>query len=261
MPNTSADRLLCTIASAFWLLPFAPIPAVAAPAVKVRPSLSQELNRAGQLQVARRMVEAGSPLLAVELYRGLLENVPDNAALRLEFAQALRAGGRLDEAMAQFDQLLQSPAQIGPATAGLMRLHLELGNPDKAVAAFSALAPQERSASLLLLNGIALDRLQRHADAQESYRAGLELDGRSVGLRNNLALSLALTGQFAEAETLLRVLAASSNATPKIRQNLAFLYGLMGKTELAASIAAVDLSPSEVANNKRFFEQLNPNRP
>jgi Flp pilus assembly protein TadD len=98
-----------------------------------------------------------------------------------------------------------------------------------------------------------LDSLGRHAEAQASYRAVLETSPRQVSARNNLALSLAVTGQFDEAVALLTPLVRSSAATPRIRENLALVYGLMGDADRAAMLSRSDLDDSSIRANLEFM--------
>lgn len=236
-----------------------PGPAVAAEkSPKTRPIIDNRLDSAAQRQIAKRMLGAGSPALAAQLLGALVQQNPKDPSLRLEYAQALSAAGKFDDALGEFVALADVEDVKAAAAAGAMRAHLETGAPEKAVEATQTLSDAQMTSQHYLLKGTALDRLQRHPEAQAAYRAGLKLSPRSVGLRNNLALSLALTGNHAEAAELLRVLAASSDASPRIRQNLALVYGLMGKREQSAALAAVDLTPDQVANNKLFFQQLQP---
>ncbi len=78
----------------------------------------------------------------------------------------------------------------------------------------------------------------------------------TLKLRNNLALSLALTGDFDEAARILREIAADPLATVRNRQNLALVYGLAGQPAKAARIARMDLGEAAVRNNLAYYETL-----
>lgn len=106
---------------------------------------------------------------------------------------------------------------------------------------------------MLVDRGVALDAVGRHAEAQTSYRAVLATSPRHVSARNDLALSLAVTGQYDEAVALLTPLARSSAATPRIRENLALVYGLMGDADRAATLSRADLDDSSIQINQAFF--------
>jgi Flp pilus assembly protein TadD len=68
--------------------------------------------------------------------------------------------------------------------------------------------------------GVAYDLLGDHAAATGTYRQALAMVPASNAVRNNLALSLALQENFAEAVQLLRPLAEGPGATRRSRQNL-----------------------------------------
>ena len=71
--------------------------------------------------------------------------------------------------------------------------------------------------------------------------------------RNNLALSLALTGHFADALDIMTPLARSTTATARIRQNLALIYGLKGDNERATAMSRMDLDQQTTEANLKFF--------
>ena len=101
---------------------------------------------------------------------------------------------------------------------------------------------------------MTLHMLGQHVQAQESYRVVLAKVPGDVAARNDLALSLALTGQFGEAEDIMASMVRSSTATPRLRQNLALIYGLAGDAAHAGALSRVDLDTITTAGTMRFFE-------
>jgi hypothetical protein len=75
-------------------------------------------------------------------------------------------------------------------------------------------------------------------------------------LRNNLGLSLALSGQHAEALELLRRLVDEPGAKARNRQNLALAYALAGDLVAAERISRLDLDEEAVQNNLGYFAAL-----
>ena len=69
-------------------------------------------------------------------------------------------------------------------------------------------------------------------------------------------MSLALAGAFDESIEMLRELAAAPGATPRVRQNLALVYGLAGQPERAAAVARIDLDEASVRNNLAYYQAL-----
>lgn len=168
----------------------------------------------------------------------------------MEFGDVLLAANMPDDAIDLFSQVpAGSSAQLGVAKA-----HLALNEPVKALsAADQALALAPNDERVLVDRGVALDSLGRHAEAQTSYRAVLATTPRHVSARNNLALSLAVTGQYDEAVALLTPLVRSSAATPRIRENLALVYGLMGDADRSAMLSRSDLDESSIRANLEFI--------
>jgi Flp pilus assembly protein TadD len=101
-----------------------------------------------------------------------------------------------------------------------------------------------------------LDLVGQYHAAQESYEAALKIKPDDLSVQNNLGLSLAFAGNFPRAISILHPIAARPDATPRLRQNLALVYGLMGDMELAASISRRDLDEETIQNNLRFYELL-----
>ena len=111
---------------------------------------------------------------------------------------------------------------------------------------------KRRAAVWAALNSTPLKRyFARHA-----YRDGLALSPNNLQLNNNLGLSLALGGDFAQAIPLLEKTAKDPAATPRMRQNLALAYGLSGDDKRAAEVAKLDLDPAKVQENLGYYEFL-----
>jgi Flp pilus assembly protein TadD len=69
----------------------------------------------------------------------------------------------------------------------------------------------------------------------------------------NLGMYLAIHGQVAAAEPLLRRAADAPGAAAQERQNLALVLGMEGKFEEAQQLAQRDLPPDEVQNNLAYL--------
>jgi Flp pilus assembly protein TadD len=173
----------------------------------------------------------------------------------VEFGDTLREAGAFDEAIDAYGKASgDMDARLG-ALLGLSQVYLALGQPAKAL----EFAEQARTFApsdirVDIRRGVALDMLGRHPEAQSSYRAALEIQPRSVAARNDLALSLALSGQYAEAVDILTPMAKSTTAPARVRQNLALVYGLMGDQTRAADLSRLDLDKDATEANLRFFE-------
>jgi len=214
------------------------------------PAAPARLGEEASLRLARALRASGDPAAALPIYRNLAKGLPADAPLTIELGDALLDARLIDDAMGIY------AAAPGSARAqlGLARAQLTLGQTAKALPyadRAAELAPTDPAA--LTLRGVVLDRLGRHAEAQASYRAVLAAAPQSVAARTDLALSLALTGQYPDALEILEPIARSANATPRDRQNLAFVYGLKGDATAARALGEVDLDAKAAADNAEFL--------
>ena len=207
------------------------------------------------LRLARASRAAGDLASAINMYRTVLAGQPNDADLTIEYADTLQDAGAFDEAINAYEKANAATPPRLTALLGLGRVHLALDEADKAFAfaqSASALAPAD--ARVLVMRGVALDMMGRHTEAQQSYRMAMKVKPLSVAVRNDLALSLALSGQYREAIDILTPMAKSTTAPPRIRQNLALVYGLMGDNARAAELSNVDLDKLSTQANLRFFD-------
>lgn len=93
---------------------------------------------------------------------------------------------------------------------------------------------------------MARDLEGNHTGAQEAYRHALGIDPQLTAAQVNLALSMAMTGNAADAVQMLRPMASNPGASPKLRHDLAAALAMAGKRDEAAHILSTDLSPDEV---------------
>ena len=211
------------------------------------------------LRLARASRANGDFASAINLYRSVTALPPADPAVLVELGDTLVDAASLDDAIGIYQKVQQSagapPGVRLGALLGLQQAYLTLGEPDQALRCAdqaAALAPADHR--VMVGRGVALDLLGRHAEAQRAYRAVLVSAPRDAAARNDLALSLALTRHYDEAVEIMTSMARSSNATPRIRQNLALIYGLAGNTPQAAALSRVDLDATATDGNLRFFE-------
>jgi Flp pilus assembly protein TadD len=165
--------------------------------------------------------------------------------------------GAIDDAIQTFNKVAgNSPARLD-AELGLAHTQLALHKPDAALDFLDRagkIAPHDPR--VLIGRGVALDYLGRHTEAQSDYRTVLKEAPEHVAARNNLALSLALAGDFPQAIDIMTQLMRSTAVTPRIRQNLALIYGLKGDTQQSAAISRLDLDEKDTEENLRLFGML-----
>ena len=95
--------------------------------------------------------------------------------------------------------------------------------------------------------GGILDSLGNHTEARARYQQALVLAPGEPQVLNNLGLSYLLTNELAEAEQVLRQAVADPRATKKMRQNLALVLRLEGKSDEADMIGGLVPAPTAPA--------------
>jgi tetratricopeptide (TPR) repeat protein len=189
---------------ALWLLILAAGPALAEPDPRV-------------VEADGLLGERESFARAVELYRAALAEAPGDRDVRQRLARVLAWSQRYDEALAEYDRLLQreasdaEPSHAGGAAAGAASLELAVeraevvswaGRTDEAIAAFDAvLARDPRNARAARGLARAYRWSGRKAPADRAYSRALELEDDPEARQERAALRAGFSPQTnAEAE-------------------------------------------------------------
>ncbi len=212
-------------------------------------SSSSQNAQAAQSPDIRRAAQAGA---AWEKNQG-------DPALTMAYVRQLRALGSSDRAIT----VLQDSLKANPRNTAIQgeygkQLAAAGKNDQASVVLQRAAAAPNASWQIHSTKGVVLDRLGRHKDAQDAYRAALRKSPGQISAMNNLGLSQAQNGQLKAAEGTLR----QAYATPagrkhsRLRQNLALVVGLQGRFEEAKTIVKADLPPQQVEQNIAYLRQM-----
>jgi Flp pilus assembly protein TadD len=212
------------------------------------------------LKVGDASREAGDCAAAIRFYRLAVEkekSPADIVAARVGAGECELSMGALPDAERDYLAATKLAPRDSAPLVGLGRVYLVQHKPGEA-ASYLDLAIKQGATAAFVWNdkGVALDQLRRHNEAQQAYRAGLTDYPSDRALRNNLALSLAMSREFHEAETILRILASEPGATARTRQNLALVLGLEGDDAGARRVAQADLDGAALDNNERFYDYV-----
>lgn len=200
---------------------------------------------------------AGDLASAVSFYRRAASLDAMAPAPFVGAGNALLEMGNSDEAIVAYNAALSRQENDPEALRGIARADLLTGRAELAGHPLaSAYRDNPNDPKLLELIGVADDFSGEHVEAQARYRRGLELAPHEPGLTLDLALSLALTGDFSDAVAVLRPLALAPSASAAERQTLALIYGLAGDRGNAERVARLDLDPQSVAHNLAFYDSL-----
>jgi Flp pilus assembly protein TadD len=200
---------------------------------------------------------AGDLPAALNVYRRAASIDTHAVAPFVASGNTLMEMGQVNEAIIAYNSALDRDGDDPEALRGLARAYLMTGRPELAGKPLSVAFKQTPDdPKLLQLIGVADDFLGQHEEAQARYRRGLELMPGDRALTLNLALSLALTGNYPQAIALLRPLAMAPRSTPRERQTLALIYGLQGNRPAAERMARMDLDPQAVSRNLAYYDSL-----
>jgi Flp pilus assembly protein TadD len=199
----------------------------------------------------------GDLVNALGVYRRAAELDPFNPAPLVAAADVLLEMGSTNEAIVGYNNALLRGGENLPALLGLAKAYLKGGKPALASEPLSkayALGPD--NPKVLLLLGVTRDLSGEHGEAQAWYRRGLELAPGDPALTVDLALSLALSGDYPGAISVLQPIAVGPRGTAQERQTLALIYGLRGNTAEAARLNRIDLDDASVEHNLGYYATL-----
>lgn len=163
-----------------------------------------DLESAIKLSAAIRKL--GNPQRAVEITQTTRALYPRDPYLAAEYAAALIASERSVDAMEPLDQALSYAPAYG---------------------------------RLWSLKGAALDQQEQYELARKHYTRALDITPNDPSVMANMGLSYALSGDPVTAEKWLRQAVANPGASKSVRQNLALVLQIQGKTEEAENMARI----------------------
>jgi Flp pilus assembly protein TadD len=197
------------------------------------------------LDVADVALANGAPDTALHIAQQALAANPRDVSAMVRIAQAQTALGQRDQAAHGFRQALALEPNNTGAALGLGRLELA-SDPAAAAGVLLRISVRDQHNVAVLVDlGIARDLLGQHAEAQHAYRQALAVEPGRTAASVNLALSLALSGDPRQALAILRPIALSPGASPRVRQDLAVALVLAGEDEEAGRVLHTDMPQPE----------------
>jgi Flp pilus assembly protein TadD len=194
---------------------------------------------------------------ALGVFRRASQVDPLNPAPLTAAGDVLLEMGSVNEAIVSYNNALLRNQQYLPALLGLAKADLKTGKPELAMEPLSkayALSPGDPK--VLLLLGVTKDLAGEHVEAQAWYRRGLGIAAGDPALVTDLAMSLALSGDYSNAITVLQPVALAPTGSAQERQTLALIYGLRGNLAEAERINRIDLDDASVAHNLAYYATL-----
>jgi Flp pilus assembly protein TadD len=209
------------------------------------------------LSLADRAVNAGDYETAVSLYQQAYDANPRSTAALLGLGRGYAGLGQYSRSEKALEEAERRSPHDPDIQLEIARARLAAGNATAALAHLDKVGGKsQRDIEFITARGIALDRLSRHKEAQETYRQGLKIAPTDFALLSNLGLSLGLSGQTAEGIQILSELSRDKQANARTRGNLALVYGLAGREAEAKATLSRDLPSSQVQSNLAYYREL-----
>src|SRR5581483_8671438 len=198
--------------------------------------------KATSLRLADAAFDKGEYAMAAQLYYRAAELQPDNTAIVVKLGFALFKSGAAADAEKVFRSALEKEPKSADALRGLAHSLVGQGRAGEALSFYkqAIAASGKPDARIYAGLGAALDMTGKHEEARAAYQAGHKVAPQDHGLRNNLALSYAMSGDTAKAREILATLGGAE--TPKAKPNLSAV-----RNKLAAQPASPTRQTAEAA--------------
>jgi Flp pilus assembly protein TadD len=182
---------------------------------------------------------------------------PRNLDKALAYAKSLKAIGQKSQALAVLQQASLISGSDKRVASEYGRLALEMDQVSVAKKLLEvADDPGNPDWRVVLARGTVLAKEGRYREAIGFYERAQALQPGHPSVVNNLALAYAMSGDAGKGEELLRQASTSSEANPKVRQNLALVLGLQGKYDESTKVGSVDLPPDKAQQNTDLLKKM-----
>lgn len=207
----------------------------------------REMDTASRLRIAEAAEAGGNVEIAASLLAAAAAAEPNRADVQARLAAALARAGNLPQA----EEVLRRAQERNPNDPNLQlqlgRLRLRTGAGQEALGIFDRLiASQPSNAEALEGRGLALDLLDRPAEAQQAYVAARALAPSDMRIAGNLGFSLLLEGRGREARDVLEPFAGRANMPPRMRTSLAIARAMTGDRDGAMAVLGPDVTPQDL---------------
>lgn len=179
-------------------------------------------DTASRLRVASAAMESGQTDIALSMFGAAAEAAPESVEAQTKYAALLIRAGKPEVADKVLARALEAKPNDPALQLALGKERIQTGAAAEALQLFDGLLARDgRNVAALNGRGMALDLLDRHAQAQQSYRAAQAIAPSDIPSANNLALSLLLEGRAAEAQAVLIPLSRRAGVPARVLNNLA----------------------------------------
>ncbi len=209
-----------------------------------------EMTAADYEALGDRHYQQGNLPLAFMQYDKALRLSPGDPRIEYKRSYLFLQNGAVDQAIAAFQQILDTDANFAPAHEGLGESFLQAGKLKQAEQscrkAIDLDSTRWRSYNCL---GMAYDRQKRHQDAAAAYQDAIALQPQRSILLNNLGLSYLAQENYEAATRVLKKALTLEKGNIKIYNNLGIALSRWGKYEEALDTFSQGGNPAQAHNN------------
>ena len=201
------------------------------------PDLNQPTQRSeALLDYCKSLHSRGDLNLAAGICNRAHEINPTDPAPLIELARVMESLERTAAAEEAYRAALLLDPQQTDALYGLGKIYIDQQRYDLAMGPLEAAAASD-SDDPRIYNalGVVMDQQGQHQEAQAYYQQGLAHSPRNVSLRNNLGLSMVLSGQPEAGLAMLRDVAAEPESGATAGHNLEMASQIAAQTILEES--------------------------
>ncbi len=209
------------------------------------------------LRMAESVGRNGDPAAARIFYERAAALAPDELEPQVGLAESAASAGDFAQSADAYRKAMAVAPERAELAYGHARALLMMGDTMHAIEQFGRYVrnkPEDPRGYIGL--GIAHDISGDHAAAQTAYLDGLQQAPESMALRNNLALSLALSQETEDAIGILSELGQEPGTAGRVRQTLALVYAISGQMDAAAGVVRQSMSAAEARNTIAFLRSL-----
>ena len=211
------------------------------------------------LKIADVALAQNAPTVALRATEGVLAADPRNTGALLRQGKAQALLGNNAGAETSYRRALTIDGHLDEARLGLARIWLRTDPVQAEKMLLEVLDRDPRNTAALNNLGVCRDLQGKHAEAQEAYRRALEVQPGLASARENLGLSLALSGNAQEGAKMLDQVAQEDGpADRKARDNWAVALTLSGHAVEAGQVLQEELSQPDASKALAGYQALQP---
>jgi Flp pilus assembly protein TadD len=189
-------------------------------------------------------------------YEEILKYQPSNAAVHQKAADSAMVLENYRQALTHYTASLNKNPNNEAALKGAGKAHMMLGQYSQALPYFKKALDTNRSSANYANLGVSYDLSNNSAEAQRIYREALLQMPDDLNVRNNMGLSMLLSGNHDGAIDVLQSVVASPKATGTHYANLALAYGIAGKESAAKRVLEKVVSKEDAERNVEIYREL-----